>query len=286
MFLLASSPYEPKYRTAPRNIMLMSSTLRLQLLTFSVQVFTIVWNPFKRPHLYPAPTCGSLWYLRQCRTNYQQVYQQLLTEAEDHLSWLSHGAKPRLLWSSYTNMFIVKSFKWDYFWALITLVRKSFQPYIFRELMKTTGFRHDWYGYPNGVRYFWTRQPYFPSPASRNSQVTDVVLDRPMHTDSDSWHWKICCHCLSTADPGSSAKQEDDISDLFPLLYWGLQFYHQYRRNGFDSYFMFAYGKVLESDAAGELQLCRPHWPCGILSRLYEGLTTTYGHFYCANCTP
>ena len=48
-----------------------------------------------------------------------------------------------MLMRTYTNMFIVKSFKWDYFWALITLVRKSFQPYIFRELMKTTGFRHD-----------------------------------------------------------------------------------------------------------------------------------------------
>ena len=33
-----------------------------------------------------------------------------------------------VLMRTYTNMFIVNSFKWDYFWALITLVCGPFQP--------------------------------------------------------------------------------------------------------------------------------------------------------------
>ena len=34
-----------------------------------------------------------------------------------------------MLLRTYTNMFIVNSFRWDYFWALITLVRGPFQPF-------------------------------------------------------------------------------------------------------------------------------------------------------------
>lgn len=33
-----------------------------------------------------------------------------------------------VLMRTYTNMFIVNSFRWDYFWALITLVCRPFEP--------------------------------------------------------------------------------------------------------------------------------------------------------------
>ena len=33
-----------------------------------------------------------------------------------------------MLLRTYTNIFIVDSFRWDYYWALMALVRRPFQP--------------------------------------------------------------------------------------------------------------------------------------------------------------
>ena len=164
-----------------------------------------------------------------------------------------------MLMRTYTNAFVVKSFKWDYFWAILTLVGISSAFKDFKNMMNDAGHRHDRPGYFNSSCLFGTRQSYVPSDSAANSKGSGMGLDRPMLAHSIHRFWEICSHCLHSANPRSSANPEDYFYSLLPLLHWRLKLFHQHYRNDYGPYFLLACRQILELGAPGKLQPCSPH---------------------------
>lgn len=181
-----------------------------------------------------------------------------------------------MLMRTYTNALVVKSFKWDYFWAMLALVGTLSEIKDFKDMMSNVGHRYDQPGHINSVYHFGNGQSYSAPEAAANSEICGMGLDRPMLGHSIHRLWKVCRHCLYSVHPRSSAKPEDDVVNLFPLLHWCFQFLHQHYRNGYDPNFMLAYRQVLELAASGKLQPYRPHHSRRILSTLYYFDFTMY----------
>ena len=175
-----------------------------------------------------------------------------------------------MLMRTYTNAFVVKFFKWDYLWAMLALVGTTSETQDFKSIMNNVGHRHDHPGHINSICHFGNGQSYLASGAAANSEICEMVLDRSVLGHSIHRLWKVCRHCLYSAHLRSSAKPEDDVVNLFPLLHWCFQFLHQHYRNEYDPNFMLAYRQILELSAPGKLQPCRPHQSRRILSRLYN----------------
>ena len=173
-----------------------------------------------------------------------------------------------ILMRTYTNAFVVKSFKWDYFWAILTLVGRPFYFSLVKEILMHVGHRHDYPGSVNSICLMWTRQPYLPPGATANISISENGIYRPMLDHSIHWFWEVCRHCLYSTHPRSNAKQENDIYNLCSSLYCCLQFCFEHCRSGFGPYFMFADSQILESSAPRKLQSYRPHQTSRILSSL------------------
>jgi len=61
-----------------------------------------------------------------------------------------------ILMRTYTNAFVIKSFKWDYFWAMLALVGKVLIT-ISKEDNNHAGHWLDFPGHHNGIRHFGAR---------------------------------------------------------------------------------------------------------------------------------
>lgn len=124
-----------------------------------------------------------------------------------------------MLMRTYTNAFVVKSFKWDYFWAILALVGTTSETKDFDDMMNSVGHRLDQPGHINSIFHFGNGQSHLAPEAAADGEICEMGLDRPAFGLSFNRFVKVCRHCFYSANPRSSAKPEDDFVNLFPLLH-------------------------------------------------------------------